>query len=128
MNDSPFRYVQGFSNIMPASMRHSLEESYYTASHIVFEQASNQQKKIIEWFAKNALTLAIHDPLRILSIGSGPGILDKKLIPLFQPLVSQIHYVGIDPNQEACILFEENVSSLQTQNVSISAHVTQLEN
>jgi len=103
MNDSPFRYVQGFSNIMPASMRHSLEESYYTASHIVFEQASNQQKKIT-------------------------GILDKKLIPLFQPLVSQIHYVGIDPNQEACILFEENVSSLQTQNVSISAHVTQLEN
>ncbi len=127
MNNSQFRYAQGFSNIMPASMLHTLEESYYTVSHIVFEQASNQQKKIIEWFAKNASTLAIHDRLRILSIGSGTGILDKKLIPLFQPLVSQIHYVGIDPNNEACTLFEENVSSLHTQNVSISTHVTQLE-
>ena len=68
---------------MPNSILHNLDESDYIASHLVFRQASNQQEKMIEWFAKNALTLATHDPLNVLSIGSGTGMLDKQLIPLF---------------------------------------------
>ncbi|MCP4696968.1 MAG: class I SAM-dependent methyltransferase [Gammaproteobacteria bacterium] len=127
MNKIQFRDGQKLQNIMPASILHPLDESYYTASHLAFRQATNQQEKIIAWFARNAQILATHDPMSILSIGSGTGILDKKLIPLFQQLVSQIRYIGIDPNEEECVLFEEHTKILCSKSVHISVYATKLE-
>ncbi|RKZ50420.1 MAG: hypothetical protein DRR08_30300 [Candidatus Parabeggiatoa sp. nov. 2] len=114
-------------NIMSTPMLYPLEKSYFSASYSTFVQATNHWENLFEWFTKKALALAIHNPLSVLSVGSGTGILDKRLIPLFQSQVSQIRYVGIDPSEPRCAIFEEHAKALRSENVSISIQATQFE-
>lgn len=112
---------------MSTPIVYPLEESYFTSSYLTYVQANNQWENLFKWFSKNAPTLAIHNPMRILSIGSGTGFLDKRLIPLFQSHVSQIHYVGIDPSKSQCTIFEEHAKALRSKNINISIHAKLLE-
>ncbi len=53
----------------------------FDESHELFEQSSNQQQLILQWLKDLILSnFASLDPLKILSVGCGSGILDNPLI------------------------------------------------
>lgn len=97
-----------------------LSHRRYDETHELFEQSSNQQQLILEWL-KNFIAQSRRsaDPLKILSVGCGSGILDNPLIRSIADTPQQVEYTGVDPNAVACRRFQEDFNSQGLPNVKL---------
>jgi len=97
-----------------------LSHKRYDETHELFEQSSNQQQLILEWL-KDLISLrhASSDPLKILSVGCGSGILDNRLIRSIATTSQQIEYTGVDPNAVACRRFQDDFDNQELRNVRL---------
>jgi len=96
----------GSSDLVP------LSDARYLETHGIYEGRSDQQGLIIDWFAdffadQVAPTLPPEGSFRVLSIGCGSGILDVSIATRLLEQTNDLHYVGVDPNQIECEVFEQ---------------------
>ncbi len=74
-------------------------------THDIYEGRSDQQPRIIRWFAERLTPVASGHPFRVLSVGCGSGLLDFPVASRLAEQVDDVHYVGIDPNAAQCAAF-----------------------
>ena len=92
----------------------------FDESHELFEQSSNQQQLILQWLKDLILSnYASLDPLKILSVGCGSGILDNPLIRSIAERTKSVEYTGVDPNLVACRRFREEFDNQQPTKVRL---------
>jgi SAM-dependent methyltransferase len=105
-----------------------LTDERFDECHEHFERSSDQQQRIREWLRSLVGTdYQRLDPLRILSVGCGSGILD---IPLIQSVASRsrrIDYTGIDPNPVACRRFRDDFGTLGLAEVRLEVREQNIE-
>ncbi len=108
--------------------RGQLSDERYDQAHELFERSSDQQSKILAWleevFSSYFTSL---DPLRILSVGCGSGILDNPLIRSLAARSKQIIYTGVDPNGSACRRFRNDFDALRLANVQLDLREQRVE-
>ncbi|MEM6925280.1 MAG: class I SAM-dependent methyltransferase [Myxococcota bacterium] len=99
-----------------------LDESRFLETHVLYEGRSDQQRRIIDWFAQRI------DPprgtYRVLSVGCGSGILDVPVAASLAQSVGELDYVGVDPNQVECDAFVrrfEQAELPQTAELTVAA-------
>lgn len=93
----------------------------FDAAHEAFERSSSQQSQILACLRELALTASPpSDPMRILSVGPGNGMLDLPLIASLADAGIAAAYVGVDPNPVACRRFIEGAETLNPSGVSLS--------
>lgn len=92
-----------------------LSHTHYDRAHEVFERCSSQQALILRWFEEYLSEhLSDRDPLKILSIGCGNGILDNLLIESISTASERIlEYTGADPNVVAAQRFRDAFRDLE---------------
>lgn len=99
---------------------HKLSNKRFDETHELFEQSSNQQQLILRWLED---LVRSHDanfnPLRILSVGCGSGILDIPLISSLATNSTRIEYTGVDPNPIACQRFQDEFENQELPNVQL---------
>jgi len=93
----------------------SLEElgdERYHATHETFESASNQRELILEWLEALAhrLDLPSRSHSRLLSVGCGGGVMDRRVARVFSDHVDSVSLVGVDPNPEHTQAFKRQLS------------------
>lgn len=92
-----------------------LDDPQYLSAHVEFVLASNQRRLILDWF-RDRFAGVPHggNRLRVLSVGSGTGILDHPLSAILGETAACVEYAGVDPNPYECELcrsrFESNPS------------------
>lgn len=105
-----------------------LSHKRFDETHELFERSSNQQQLILEW-----LSDLIHshcarlDPLRILSVGCGSGILDNPLIKSIATTSKRVEYTGVDPNAVACRRFQDEFDDQELPNVQLDLREENIE-
>lgn len=99
----------------------SLSHQRFDETHELFERSSNQQQLILQWLKE---LIGSHnaslDPLKILSVGCGSGILDNRLIGSIATTSKRVEYTGVDPNAFACRRFQENLDNQNLPNVRLN--------
>ncbi len=97
-----------------------LSDERFDQTHELFERSSDQQGQILSWLKKRVAALdASVDPLRILSVGCGSGILDNPLITTLAGRSQRVVYTGVDPNAVACRRFREDFNAIGIANVKL---------
>ena len=97
-----------------------LSASRFDETHELFERSSSQQQLILDWLTELILEqYASIDPLKILSVGCGSGILDNPLIRSIATSSRRIEYTGLDPNAVACRRFKESFDDREFPNVRL---------
>lgn len=95
----------GTSDLVP------LRDARYLETHGIYEGRSDQQRLIIDWFAKHGIpSLQTKGTFRVLSVGCGSGVLDVSIATRLQEQTNGLHYVGVDPNRIECEAFQKNFS------------------
>jgi SAM-dependent methyltransferase len=95
----------GTSDLVP------LGDARYLETHGIYEGRSDQQRLIIDWFAKHGIpSLQTKGTFRVLSVGCGSGVLDVSIATRLQEQTNGLHYVGVDPNRIECEAFQKNFS------------------
>ncbi len=98
-----------------------LTDERFDEAHERFESSSNQQTLILDWLKDFAVGHTSADPLTLLSVGCGSGILDNPLLEALsghEPRLGRpIVYTGIDPNAVACSRFRSNFRQLELPDV-----------
>jgi len=90
-----------------------LGDARYHSTHETFEAASNQRALIIDWLED----LADRTPFprnreaRLLSVGCGGGVMDRRIVDVFADHVESLSLVGVDPNPEHTSAFMEQITS-----------------
>lgn len=98
----------------------TLSGKRYDQSHEFFERASNQQALILDFLRQLVSSSFANKPvLKILSVGSGSGILDNPFIESIAPLAGRVEYTAVDPNEVACLRFQRSFDELKLQNVHL---------
>lgn len=89
-----------------------LSDRRYHATHERFEAANNQRDLIMSWLASLAETISFPKgrPTRILSVGCGGGVMDRKITDLFAVRSERLSLVGVDPNRQHTEAFERMFS------------------
>lgn len=105
-----------------------LADERFDQTHEHFERSSDQQRRILEWLENlvRAHYLGM-DPLRILSVGCGSGILDNSLLEALAFRSKQIVYTGVDPNGVACRRFVNDFERLGMRNVRLEVREQNIE-
>ncbi len=107
---------------------HKLSHQRYDQTHELFEQSSNQQRLILKWLQDLILSnYAGLDPLKILSVGCGSGILDNPLIESIATTSRRVEYTGIDPNAVACRRFQEAFDNQKLPHVRLDLREQDIE-
>jgi len=85
-----------------------LSDERYHITHERFEATSNQRTLIIDWLSELAAKTSFPTdrPTRILSVGCGGGVMDRKISDLFAAHAESVSLVGIDPNPQHTAAFE----------------------
>ena len=92
----------------------------FDLTHEHFECSSDQQRQILAWLERLVrFDCTSHDPLRILSVGCGSGILDNPLIKSIAAGSQRLEYLGVDPNGVACGRFQDSFETMGLGNVSL---------
>jgi histamine N-methyltransferase len=98
-----------------------LSDQCFDRSHEYFERSSDQQSRILEWLKAKVRSVGARlDPLRVLSVGCGSGILDNPLIDSLAHPNRRLLYTGLDPNPVACQRFQDDFATRR----SPQAHLT----
>ena len=104
-----------------------LSDKEYMQAHLAWRGVSEQQIKMLGWFKSYFATFQYsgNKPFRVLSIGSGTGILDEKLLAFLKKVILQdIEYDGCDPNAEECRDFIRRMSGLEDHRTTVNVHNT----
>lgn len=97
-----------------------LTHERYDETHELFERSSDQQQLILHWLQALILSeFANFDPLKILSVGCGSGILDNPLVASIATKSQQVEYTAVDPNAVACRRFRNDFDEQQLENVEL---------
>ena len=105
-----------------------LSDKRFDETHELFERSSNQQQLILEWLRDLIWpNYASLDPLRILSVGCGSGILDNPLIKMIASKSKRLEYTGVDPNAVACHRFRDEFDNLKLCNVRLDLREQKIE-
>lgn len=97
-----------------------LSHQRFDETHELFERSSNQQQLLLEWLRDLIQShCARLDPLRILSVGCGSGILDNPLIKSIAETSKRVEYTGVDPNAVACRRFQDEYDNQKLPNVQL---------
>ena len=105
-----------------------LTHQRFDETHELFERSSNQQQLILEWLSDLIQShCAKLDPLRILSVGCGSGILDNPLIKSIAETSKRVEYTGVDPNVVACRRFQDEFDNQKLPNVQLDLREENIE-
>lgn len=96
-----------------------LTDERFDKAHELFERSSNQQKLILDWLKDFSVQHASAEPLSLLSVGCGSGILDNPLLEALSDAGRRIVYTAIDPNAVACSRFRGDFGLLEMPNVRL---------
>ena len=96
-----------------------LDEQRFLDTHAVYEGRSDQQLRIIEWFAESLAPATSGGAFRVLSVGCGSGLLDFPVAARMAEQTGDLHYVGIDPNATQCAAFERRFDDARLAGVRI---------
>jgi SAM-dependent methyltransferase len=90
-----------------------LSDARYHATHERFEASSNQRALILDWLEDQAdrMTFPADRPARLLSVGCGGGVMDRRITRVFSDHVGSLSLVGVDPNPEHTRAFERQFAS-----------------
>lgn len=90
-----------------------LDDAHYHAAHERFESASNQRALILDWLEDLAdrARFPAERAARILSVGCGGGVMDRRIAQVFFEHVERFALVGVDPNSEHTRAFERQFAS-----------------
>ena len=88
-------------------------------THDIYEGRSDQQPRIIRWFAERLAPVAPDRPFRVLSVGCGSGLLDFPVAARLAEQIDDVHYVGIDPNAAQCAAFARRFDEARLAGVRI---------
>lgn len=98
-----------------------LEEARFLETHLLYEGRSDQQSRIIEWFARRlAPEVPVDRPYRVLSVGCGSGILDVPVAASFAKGSPALDYVGVDPNATECDAFARRFEDADLPGAAVS--------
>ncbi len=94
-----------------SSLEELSDERYHT-THETFESASNQRALILSWLQALAsrIDLPSRGSARLMSVGCGGGVLDRRIAHLFADHVDAVSLVGVDPNPEHTQAFRKQLS------------------
>jgi SAM-dependent methyltransferase len=99
---------------------YKLSHRRFDETHELFERSSNQQELIMLWLRDLVRShYASWDPVKILSVGCGSGILDNPLIRSLATTSKSVEYTGVDPNAVACRRFQEDFDKQELPNVRL---------
>jgi SAM-dependent methyltransferase len=105
-----------------------LSDKRFDETHELFERSSNQQQLILRWLGDLIRPhYASLDPLRILSVGCGSGILDNPLIKSIATASKRVEYTGVDPNAVACRRFRNDFDNQELSNVRLDLREQNIE-
>ncbi len=105
-----------------------LSHQRYDETHELFEQSSNQQRRIIKWLLDLISSdYASVQRLKILSVGCGSGIMDVPLIKSIAQTSNQVEYTGVDPNELACRRFQDDFDDQELPNVQLDLREQDIE-
>ena len=105
----------------PRGRPDKLSHKRFDETHELFERSSNQQQLILMWLRDLICSQNANlDPLKILSVGCGSGILDNPLIRSIATMAKRIEYTGVDPNSVACRRFQDEFDNHQLTNVRLN--------
>jgi SAM-dependent methyltransferase len=105
-----------------------LSNKRFDETHELFERSSNQQQLILEWLGDLIRSHdASLDPVRVLSVGCGSGILDNPLIQAIATSSQRIEYTGVDPNPVACRRFRDEFEKQEHPNVGLDLREQSIE-
>ena len=123
---SPTQLTRGVGAVLVAL--HKLSHKRFDETHELFERSSNQQQLILEWLRDLILShYASLDPLKILSVGCGSGILDNPLIRSIATTSKRVEYTGVDPNAVACRRFRDDFDNQELPNVRLDLREQDIE-
>jgi len=79
-----------------------LSDERYHRTHERFEAASDQRQRILDWFERFIGHGERADtPIsKVLSIGCGGGVMDRRIVDVIAEHSGPIHLTGVDPNPE----------------------------
>lgn len=98
-----------------------LPDERFDPAHEAFERSSSQQGQILACLRELALgARSPGEPMRILSVGPGNGMLDLPLIESLAGAGVAAAYVGVDPSLVACRRFIQGCETLKPRGVSLS--------
>ena len=105
-----------------------LSDARFDQTHEHFERSSNQQLEILAWLKQLVRRhFASIDPLKILSVGCGNGILDNPLIECLAMNSERLDYTGVDPSDVACRRFRHGFETMKLPNVRLDVREQQIE-
>ena len=105
-----------------------LSHKRFDETHELFERSSNQQQLILEWLSDLIQSCCPRmDPVRILSVGCGSGILDNPLIKSIATTSERVEYTGVDPNAVACRRFQDEFDDQELPNVQLDMREENIE-
>lgn len=105
-----------------------LEGEQYASSLAIYEAASNQRARILDWIQTSLLPRFNTPRLSILSIGCGAGELDREILASSAARVPAVNYTGLEPDGRQCARFLRFMRQDQGPNVHIEAHNLSFEN
>jgi len=89
-----------------------LTHQNYARALDIFEAASDQRLSLIDWIGAKAISQLPKEKASILSIGCGAGVFDAQVFQVAQSTTPAVHYLGIDPNEDAAASFQSRLSDL----------------
>jgi len=89
-----------------------LSSEAYARCFASFKQISNEWEAMLRWLREELLErLSPQEPLRVLSVGSGTGDFDFRLLEVLRRKYTAIEYVTIEPNPLECRELEQRIVS-----------------
>ncbi|MGI9590986.1 MAG: class I SAM-dependent methyltransferase [Myxococcota bacterium] len=104
-----------------------LEGERYATCLATYEAASDQRQRILAWFAGDVVPGLSSERAAVLSVGCGAGELDRELLAAGAEAVSEVSYVGIEPDTNQCQRFAASMGFADDENVQVEAHNTSFE-
>jgi SAM-dependent methyltransferase len=111
------RAVTGLKQIDP------LTNSYYAQCLEIFEANSDQRLGLLGWLKANVVSKMSQDANAILSVGCGTGAFDEHILGYARARMSQVTYLGIEPNEIAAAEFLQTMGSQKSNQVEVAVLV-----